>query len=81
MEIGLYAGRIGFDPTSRLVDALREDELVVAADGSIDITIGASTHAADALRGEPDASYLFIRQYAHDWASTEPASLVLEPAI
>ena len=25
MEIGLYAGRIGFDPTSRLVDALRED--------------------------------------------------------
>lgn len=80
LEIGLYAGRIGFDPTSRLVDALREDELVVDADGCIDVTIGGSEHAANCLRSDPAASYLFIRQYAHDWARTEPASLVLEPA-
>jgi hypothetical protein len=78
MEIGLYAGRIGFDPTSRLIDALSEGEIVVDDAGDIDVTIGGSVHGANTMRSEPTASYLFIRQYAHDWGDTEPASLSLE---
>jgi hypothetical protein len=78
MEIGLYAGRIGFDPASRLLDALREDQLFVDAAGRIDVTIGGSERTTNTLRGDPTASYVFIRQYAHDWDHTEPAALTLE---
>jgi hypothetical protein len=85
MEIGLYAGKIGLDPTSRRVDALREDELVVDRDGRIDVAIGDqndrqddAASAPNVLHGDETANYLFIRQYAHDWDRTEPASLRLE---
>jgi len=78
IEIGLYAGRIGFDPASRLLDALREDQLVVDSAGRIDVAIGGSEHTTNTMRSDPTASYLFIRQYAHDWDHTEPASLTLE---
>ncbi|HUP73906.1 MAG TPA: DUF1214 domain-containing protein [Acidimicrobiales bacterium] len=78
MEIGLYAGRIGLDPTSRRVDALREDQIVVGADGNIDVAFGDGSNATNTLRSEDAANYLFIRQYAHDWFRTRPASLRLE---
>jgi hypothetical protein len=78
MEIGLYAGRIGLDPTSRRVDALREDQIVVDADGCIDVAIEPEPTVPGSLRSDDTADYLFIRQYTHDWGSTRPASLRLE---
>ena len=78
MEVGLYAGKIGLDPTSRRVDALREDQIVVDADGCINVAIGDGLNAPNSLRGDDDANYVFIRQYAHDWDRTRPASLRLE---
>lgn len=78
MEVGLYAGKIGLDRKSRRVDSLREDEIVADEHGRIEILIGPDAHAINSLRTERDASYVFIRQYAHDWASEVPASLRLE---
>jgi hypothetical protein len=79
MEIGLYAGKIGLDPESRRVDALREHEIAVDADGRIEIRLG-GWHGTNTLRSTEEANYVFIRQYAHDWAQVEPASLHLELA-
>ncbi len=78
MEIGLYEGKIGLDPTSRRIDALREDQLVVDEHECIDVGIGGGSGTANTLHSEPAANYVFIRQYAHDWAEVEPASLTLE---
>jgi hypothetical protein len=78
MEIGVYAGKIGLDPTSRRVDALREDELVVDAEDRIDVAIGGGHDAPNVLRTDESVNYLFIRQYAHDWDHTEPAALRLD---
>ena len=54
------------------------NEIVVDADGRIDITIGGVSHGANTLTSAEDVNYVFIRQYAHDWSQVEPASLRLE---
>ena len=68
MEIGVYSGKIGLAGTSRSMATLLEDEIAVDADGRIDVVVG----------GDPEAGYVFIRQYAHDWSQTTPASLSIE---
>jgi hypothetical protein len=78
MEIGLYDGKIGLDAVSRRVDSLREDQLVVDEGGCIDVGIGDVPGTANTLHSDPSATYVFIRQYAHDWTAVESASLTLE---
>jgi hypothetical protein len=79
LEIGLYAGKIGLDAMSRRIDARCETDLVVGEDGSLEVFIGRGPDGApNVLRTADDASYVFIRQYAHDWSTTRPGSLRLE---
>lgn len=81
MEIGIYDGKIGLDPVSKRIDAVTEAELVVDAQGEVDVRIGrelADDAGPNVLRSDATTRYLFIRQYAHDWHSTTPATLSLE---
>ena len=81
VEIGLYDGKIGLDPVSKRIDALTEAELVVDERGEIDVLVGPDLPdgaGPNVLRSDPTTRYLFIRQYAHDWRSTTPATLSLE---
>ena len=81
MEIGIYDGKIGLDPVSKRIDAVTEAGLVVGAHGEVDVRIGpelADDAGPNVLHSDATTRYLFIRQYAHDWRSTTPASLSLE---
>lgn len=81
VEIGLYDGKIGLDPVSKRIDAVTEADLSVDDQGEIDVWIGpdlADSAGPNVLRSDATMRYLFIRQYAHDWASTTPATLSLE---
>jgi hypothetical protein len=71
LEVGLYSGKLGLQPDSTLIASWLEDQISVDDEGQIDIRFG----------GEPDhedVRYVFIRQYTHDWQTTERASLQLE---
>ena len=70
---------IGLDPASRRIDARSERELSVGDDGSLEVYLGdGPAGAPNVLRSEVDASYVFIRQYAHDWSGLRPAELRIE---
>jgi hypothetical protein len=74
IEFTVYAGKIGFQETSRQVGHLLEDDLQVDADGRFEVVIGPDERAGNWIRTEPDASMLFVRQYAHDWSKAESAT-------
>lgn len=77
IEIGVYTGRRGFHPTSELTACLTERELSVDADGRFEVVLGPDAQPGNWLRTDAGSRYLFIRQYAHDWASTRSASFQL----
>ncbi|MCP5041978.1 MAG: DUF1214 domain-containing protein [bacterium] len=74
IEFTVYAGKIGLQDTSRQVGYLLEDDMQVEKDGSFELVIGPDECAGNWIRSEPDASMLFIRQYAHDWSNTQSAT-------
>ncbi len=74
IEFTVYAGKIGLQETSRQVGYLLEDKLQVEPDGSFEVVIGPDEHPGNWIRTEPDASMLYIRQYAHDWSQAQSAS-------
>ena len=74
VEFTVYAGKIGLQPVSRQVGALIEEDLEVADDGRFEIVLSPDEHPGNWIRTEPDASMLYIRQYAHDWSTTRSAS-------
>jgi hypothetical protein len=73
IEFTVYAGKIGIQDASRQVGWLTERELIVAQDGSFEIVLSPRKHVGNWIRTDPDASLLFIRQYAHDWNETRSA--------
>jgi hypothetical protein len=74
IEFTVYAGKIGLQPVSRQVGALIEEDLEVADDGRFEIVLSPEEHPGNWIRTEPDATMLYIRQYAHDWSTTRSAS-------
>jgi hypothetical protein len=78
IEFTVYAGKIGMQETSRQVGHLLEDDMQVEADGSFEVVIGPDEHPVNWIRSEPDASMLYIRQYAHDWTKARSASFEIE---
>ena len=78
IEFTVYAGKIGIQPTSRQIGSLLEKELIVAEDGQFEVVLSPREHGGNWIRTEPDATLLFIRQYAHDWAGTESAHFEIE---
>jgi len=74
IEFTVYAGKIGLDEHSRQIGALTEQQLVVNDDGSYELILSPERHDGNWIRTEPEASLLYIRQYAHDWSKTRGAS-------
>jgi len=64
----------------RALSRLETDELVLGADGSVDIVIS-ETRPADAenwMASGPEASYLHVREYFGDWRTERPALFAVE---
>lgn len=78
IEFTLYAGKIGLDAHSAQVGALTERELTVDAAGRYEIVLSPDPHPGNWIRTTPEASCLFIRQYAHDWSRTRGATFHMQ---
>jgi hypothetical protein len=78
IEFTVYAGKIGLDEQSAQIGALTERDLDVAADGSFEIVLGPEERPGNSIRTSPDASLLYIRQYAHDWSQTRGARFEIQ---
>lgn len=74
IEFTVYAGKIGLQDMSRQVGAITERELLVGPDGSFELVLSPTEHPGNWIRTAPDATLLYIRQYAHDWGSTRGAT-------
>jgi len=74
IEFDVYAGKIGIQDSSRQLGALTEQNLVVGEDGRYEIVLSPDEHPGNWICTEPDATLLYIRQYAHDWSETRSAS-------
>jgi len=74
IEFTVYAGKIGLQDASRQVGYLLEDDIQVEPDGRYEVVISPDRHPGNWIRTSPDASMLYIRQYAHDWSKTRSAS-------
>jgi hypothetical protein len=77
IEFTAYAGKIGLQDVSRQVGALTEHNLTVAPDGTFEIVLTPQPHQGNWIRTAPDANLLYIRQYTHDWSTTQSATFDL----
>ena len=80
MEFTVYAGKIGLDSGSAQVGAITEVDLQVGPDGSFELMLSPDPQPGNWIRTTPEASVLFIRQYAHDWGRTQDATFAIECA-
>ncbi len=78
IEFTVYAGKIGLDEQSRQVGALTEGDLAVAEDGSFELILSPEERPGNWIKTDPEATLLYIRQYAHDWSKTEGANFEIE---
>ena len=78
IEISVYSGVIGLDPTSRLVGFLNEEGLSVANDGSFEVVLSPNEHPGNWIKLEPDARIVMIRQYRLDWDRHRPAEVSID---
>ncbi|MGJ3509600.1 hypothetical protein [Enemella sp. A6] len=84
IEFGVYSGDLsGQNPTPRrLIDALTEEELEIAADGTFTLHLHSaadnSERAPNTLLMEPDASSLSVRRYLRDPRTDRPRPLQIE---
>jgi hypothetical protein len=76
IEFTIYDGKVGRDPQSAQLAFLTEENLVVDERGCLDVVLSAERgDARNWLETPANARYLMVRQYAHDWSATRPASL------
>ena len=78
MEFTVYAGKIGLDSSSAQVGAITELDLQVDPDGSYELMLSPAPQSGNWIRTTPEATLLYIRQYAHDWSKTRDATYHIE---
>lgn len=78
IEFTVYAGKIGLDSTSAQVGAITEVDLKVEPDGTYELMLSPEPQSGNWIRTTPEASVVFIRQYAHDWSKTRDATFNIE---
>ena len=78
IEFTVYAGKIGLDSTSAQVSAITEVDLKVEPDGTYELMLSPEPQSGNWIRTTPEASVVFIRQYAHDWSKTRDATFNIE---
>jgi hypothetical protein len=75
IEFSSFTGKAGVQAESRQVAALTERDLVVEADGSFEVVLAPDPQPRNWLRTGPEARYLMVRQYAHDWSRLAEARM------
>lgn len=77
IELGLYTGDLsgGSRAPRRLVDAITEEHIDVAADGSFEVRLDATGGERNALRLEPGVTVLSSRRYLRDPRTARPHAL------
>jgi hypothetical protein len=66
IEISVYGGGLSFDDPNakrRLVGHLDERELVIADDGTFEVTVGPGSHEGNSIRTSDDSQSLLVRRY------------------
>lgn len=75
IEFSSFTGKAGVQAESRQVASLTERDLVVGADGCFEVVLSPEPQPQNWLRTGPEARYLMVRQYAHDWSRLEEARM------
>jgi hypothetical protein len=78
IEFTVYDGKIGLHDGSEQIAFLTEAELAVEADGSFEILLSPDPQPENWIRTTSDTNYLLIRQYSHDWSTTNAATFRIE---
>jgi len=77
IEFTVYAGKIGIDAHSAQVGAIKRLDGLLDAEGRYEIILSPERHPGNWIRTTPEASCVFIRQYAHDWSRTVGATFTI----
>lgn len=78
IEFTVYAGKIGLDSGSAQVGAITEADLKVGPDGSYELMLSPDPQPGNWIRTTPEATVLYIRQYAHDWRKARDTTFKIE---
>ncbi len=78
IEFSSFTGKAGVHAESRQVASLTERDLVVGADGCFEVVLSPEPQPHNWLRTGPQARYLMVRQYAHDWSRLEEARMQIQ---
>jgi len=79
IEVTVYEGRMRSGERGKHVAHLTEQDLVVGADGQVEIILSPEPHAGNWIKTTAATNFLFIRQYRFDWDHDQPAQFRIEP--
>src|SRR5262245_7027077 len=69
---------LGEIASSGTIDSIDGQHLVIAPDGSLEITLSEEEREGNHLRLAPNAGFVLVRQYFADWEHERPADLWIE---
>ncbi len=81
IEVTVYEGRLRSGERGKHVAHLTERDLLIGEDGSVEIILSPEPHEGNWIKTTKETNFLFIRQYRFDWATDQPAELIIEPEI
>ena len=72
IEFSVYTGKAGIHPESHSLGSLTERDLVVGADGNLQVYFGPERREGNWLPTDANTRYLMVREYAPDWSRLQP---------
>lgn len=76
VEVQVMDGHFVAGPAHRSLGTL--PDLQADADGRLEIVLSATSQPGNWVRLDPDARWMYLRQYFYDWETEQPADLVIE---
>jgi len=78
IEFSVYNGKAGVHAESHSLGSLTERDLVVGADGDLEVAFGPEPRDGNWLRTDGNTRYLMVREYAQDWSGLRPGAFKIE---
>jgi hypothetical protein len=78
LDVQVNRGHFAQAPDFGVVSTLNGFELKLEPDGELELFLGSERRGENWLPLEPDAQWVLVRQYFHDWESERPADLYIE---
>lgn len=76
VEVQVMDGHFVAGPNHKSLGTL--PDLRADANGTLEIVLSATPQPGNWVRLDPDASWLYLRQYFYDWQTEQPAQLLIE---